>query len=509
MSAHKKQLIGAILLKQQAVSKHQLDEVLRTRRRGDPPLASMLTEMGIIGETDALKGLSEQSGCPAIDLNQVCIRLSDLRFVPRELAERHYVLPVLVKGNRMFVAMADPTDRQLLQELEMVSGKRAFPYVSLKNTLRRVIADAYIGREEGEKHYVGSACPMETLRKAGIKRRPGRQTQRPTGAPPRRMVSTLDEAPSTQFEKRMRPSYPAMRVQVQDTAVLVDDAFANAAPHQALLEDPSVSEINRALDMPRSVPQPLSERQVMLVVDPDEHARTLVAGVFRERGYRVLEADRGDTALQMVRDHRPDVAILEATLPKVHGFQVTRELKRSERYSRVRVIMISELYRGWRFAQDLKNNYGVDEFVEKPFDIDELVHAVEKDLREGLPPSVRASEEARPHIEAGVAAYRSGDLESALDHLHAGKDADPLDVKVRFHLGLLYGKMGKIYDAIQELETALSIHADYFPALKNLGVLYQNAGFRNKAIEMWERCLATAPDDATRESIKEMLVALL
>ncbi|HHH11347.1 MAG TPA: hypothetical protein ENK23_04660, partial [Sorangium sp.] len=99
MSAHKKQLIGAILLKQQAVSKHQLDEVLRTRRRGDPPLASMLTEMGIIGETDALKGLSEQSGCPAIDLNQVCIRLSDLRFVPRELDERHYVLPVLVKGN--------------------------------------------------------------------------------------------------------------------------------------------------------------------------------------------------------------------------------------------------------------------------------------------------------------------------------------------------------------------------------------------------------------------------
>lgn len=522
MSSHAKQLIGAILLRQQAVSPRQLEGALRSRRRGDPPLASMLTEMGVISETEALKALSEQSGCPAIDLNQVCIRLVDLRFIPRELAERHYVLPVLVKGNRMFVAMTDPTDQRLLQELEMVSGKRAFPYISLKATLRRIIADAYTGRDAGEKHYVGSTCPPETLRKAGIKLRAGQakqqsshpqpssRAQSSSSTPPRRMVGTLDEAPSVQFEKRLRPSYPAMRIQVQDTAVLVNDAFANAAPseHQTLLEEPSISEINRALSRP-PVPQPQSERQIMLVVDPDERTRALIAGVFRERGYRVLEADRGDTALQMVRDHRPDVAILEATLPKVHGFQVTRELKRGERYGGVRIIMISELYRGWRFAQDLKNNYGVDEFVEKPLDIDELVHAVEKAQREGPPRSVRVSEEARPHIEAGVAAYRDGKLEVALEHLQAGKEADPLDVKVRFHLGLLYGKMGKIYDAIQELETALSIHADYFPALKNLGVLYQNAGFRNKAIEMWERCLANAPDEATRQKIKEMLVAVL
>ena len=510
MSSDKKKLIGAILLRQRAVSPRALEEALRNRRRGDPPLASKLTEMGVIRETEALKALSEQSGCPAIDLNQVCIRLTDLNVVPRELAERHYVLPVLVKGNRMFVAMADPTDRRLLQEIEMVSGKRAFPYISLKSTLRRVITESYTKREAGERHYVGPSCPPETLRKAGI-RRPT-QTQRPTGPPSRRMASTLDEAPSAQFEKRLRPSYPAMRIQVQDTAVVVDDAFANAAPseHQTLLEDPSISEINRVLGGTQDAPQPRSERQIMLVVDPDERSRTLVATVFRERGYRVLEADRGDTALQMVRDHRPDVAILEATLPKVHGFQVTRELKRSERYGGVRVIMISELYRGWRFAQDLKNNYGVDEFVEKPFDVDELVHAVEKAQREGGGPrSIRASEEARPFIEAGVAAYRDGDLDKALEHLHAGKEADPLDVKVRFHLGLLFGKMGKIYDAIQELETALSIHSDYFPALKNLGVLYQNAGFRNKAIEMWERCLANAPDDATREAIKKMLVAVL
>jgi tetratricopeptide (TPR) repeat protein len=100
-------------------------------------------------------------------------------------------------------------------------------------------------------------------------------------------------------------------------------------------------------------------------------------------------------------------------------------------------------------------------------------------------------------------------LEEAAAQLKAGVEIDPLAYKLHFHLGLLYGKLGQLYDAIQELETTLSIRPEYFAALKNLAVLYQNAGFRNKAIEMWERSLANAPDDATRESIKRLLVAVL
>jgi Tfp pilus assembly protein PilF len=48
-----------------------------------------------------------------------------------------------------------------------------------------------------------------------------------------------------------------------------------------------------------------------------------------------------------------------------------------------------------------------------------------------------------------------------------------------------------------------------FSALKNLAVLYQRAGFKHKAIEMWERALASAPDEDTRKGIKEHLMTLL
>ena len=100
-------------------------------------------------------------------------------------------------------------------------------------------------------------------------------------------------------------------------------------------------------------------------------------------------------------------------------------------------------------------------------------------------------------------------VEVAIDHLRQGIAIDPLAYRLHFHLGLLYGKQGQVYEAIAELETAVDINANHFPAVKNLAILYQKAGFRNKATEMWELGLKLAPDEATRMTIKEHLLNLL
>jgi DNA-binding response OmpR family regulator len=483
------------------VSRRQLEDALSRSKLGDPPLVSRLTEEGIIREQQALKALSEQSGCPGIDLNQVVIRLDDLKLVPHEMADRHSIVPVLVKGNRMFVAMADPSDRKVLDELEMVTGKRSFPYIALKSTLRRVIAEAYLRREQGMKHYVGPKCSEETLRKAGVS--PDEQW------PPLMPRAMVDEVPSSQFEKRLRPSNPNMPA-VMDNPVIIDDNMAAASASEPIVDEPTFADLEAT--PPRNGPRPAAGvpagGTTLLVVDSDHESRNLVSNVFRDRGYQVLEADRGDAVLQLVRDAQPSVILLEATLPQVHGFDIARQLKGSERYRHITIVMMSGLYRGWRFAEDLKANYGVDGFIEKPFHLDDLVHTVDAArMGESAPRAVSA--EAEPYLAAGIQAYKQGRFDDAVAQLKAGVDADPLAYKVHFHLGLLYGKLGQIYDAIQELETTLSIRGDFFPALKNLAVLYQNAGFRNKAIEMWERCLAAAPDDTTREQIKQLLVAVL
>src|SRR5262249_32921207 len=161
--------------------------------------------------------------------------------------------------------------------------------------------------------------------------------------------------------------------------------------------------------------------------------------------------------------------------------------------------------------EDLKQSYGVDAYLEKPFRMADLVRAVETALerRPERGDVERISTDAERMLALGIEAYQKGDISRAVEHLREGTRIDPLAYRLHFHLGLLYGKQGQVYDAIQELETALDINGRHFPALKNLAVLYQKVGFRNKAIETWERALRAAPDDGTRQSIKEHLVGLL
>ena len=63
--------------------------------------------------------------------------------------------------------------------------------------------------------------------------------------------------------------------------------------------------------------------------------------------------------------------------------------------------------------------------------------------------------------------------------------------------------MAMAYDAVSALETAVDMNSRHFPAVKNLAILYQKAGFRNKALEMWERALAIAPDEETKKVFED------
>jgi DNA-binding response OmpR family regulator len=251
----------------------------------------------------------------------------------------------------------------------------------------------------------------------------------------------------------------------------------------------------------------------VLVVDDEPEILMMLERLLRKQGFAVVTADNGRAALRIVKEQTPDLIVLDEMLPEVHGFGIARRIKGSERYKHIPIIMVSAVYRGWRYAEDLRESCGVEHYIEKPFKIADVVRAVEDALAAGSEPSSsRAREisaEAERELNRGVAAYQKGLMDEAVRHLQRGIEIDPLAYRLHFHLGLLYGKKGQVYEAIGELERAVEINSRHFPAVKNLAILYQKAGFRNKATEMWERALNVAPDDATRHSIKQHLLSLL
>jgi DNA-binding response OmpR family regulator len=524
MSLDKKPL-GRILLEQRAVSQEQLQKALE-EKGGTGRLASRLTEQGVLRDVDALKALSEQYGVPGIDLGQICLRLEELDLLPREIAEQHLILPVLVRDDQLFVAVANPRETKVLEELEFVTSKKVYPYVALEGVLRRVITTAYGRKARGELYYVAPRCPADVLERVGLnpdgslREVPREQIPRPdfeVGPSPHslRTQQPLSMGPASQ-----RPgSIPDQPVPKVTPVLVVDDAVRLSASED--IEEKDFGQVSRELSVVSELPPSDASdareagKKSVLVVDDDLDIRKMVVRLLRSKNLEVLEADRGLLALRMVKDHNPSLIVLDAMLPEVHGFDIAKRIKNSKRYGRIPIVMISAVYRGWRFAEDLKQSVGVDRYLEKPFRIEELLRAVDECLSgEGDESSEAGTKserfaEAEAALLAGVEAYKAGRLPEAVEHLKRGIAVDPLAYRLHFHLGLLYGKNGQIFEAISELESAIDLNAKHFAAAKNLAILYQKAGFRNKAAETWERALRLAPDDETRRTIKEHLLNLL
>jgi DNA-binding response OmpR family regulator len=302
--------------------------------------------------------------------------------------------------------------------------------------------------------------------------------------------------------------------------VVADDRVARAAAHDEL-SDAFGSSVMAELSQLGAHPEAESHRppedgarRTVLVVDDEVEVRRMLTRLFSDRGFRVIAADRGLTALRLVKERSPDVIVLDAMLPEVHGFDIAKRIRGSRKYGHIPIVMISAYYRGWRYEEDVRAAYGVTAFIEKPFKMADILAAVDGALAraDGRPvhdPQPDTSGEAEQALVAGIAAYKAGDVETAIGHLRRGVEIDPLAHRLHFQLGLLLGKRGQIFEAILALEKALETSPRHFQALKNLAVLYQKAGFRNQAIECWERALAHSPDEATRHTIKQHLLELL
>lgn len=483
---------------------------------------------------EALRALSERYGVPGLDLSQVAIPLEHLDLLPREIATRHAVLPVLVQDERIFLAMANPDDKRVIDELEFVTGKRVFPYVAPQQSLARVIDAAYELKSRSEAYYLGPSVPHEVLARLGLVPPSTPEPEAPpeipaAPPPPKVMRAALQPQAAAMRPGQMpavKPSGPRPPRKNSDPGVpqsiipprmeakegSVADQFAEgdfAGGSELSTVNAQVVPITSPMgDDPASIGQ----NRLVLIVDDEEDIRRMLKRVLVDRGYRVVEADRGTTALRLVKEHVPDLIILDAMLPELHGFEICRRIKGSTKYGQIPIIMISAVYRGWRYAEDLKQNYGVDAYIEKPFRITEVLKAVEQATsakKNSEADKEKTSAEAEEALQAGIAEYQKGNVDAAIEHLKRGSAIDPLAYRLHYHLGLLFGKKGQIYEAIQALETAVEINGKHFPALKNLAVLYQKAGFKLKAVEMWERALNHAPDDATRSGLKEHLLSLL
>ena len=116
----------------------------------------------------------------------------------------------------------------------------------------------------------------------------------------------------------------------------------------------------------------------ILVVDDEVDLVETVRFPLEMDGYTVLVSYNGEDALQQARKEKPDLILLDIMLPKLDGYKVCRLLKFDERYKHIPILMMTA--KTQEKDKSLGMETGADEYVTKPFDVDQLMTKVKSYL---------------------------------------------------------------------------------------------------------------------------------
>ncbi len=133
----------------------------------------------------------------------------------------------------------------------------------------------------------------------------------------------------------------------------------------------------------------MAEKKV-LIIDYDTQSLDALTRLVKAQRIQVITAPDGQAGYEKFRAEKPDLVILEAILPKVHGFDLTKKIT-TESGGQVPVIIVTGLYKGPQYRHEAIATYGASDYFEKPVDPDRFVDAVrqlirdEEDIEEPLP----------------------------------------------------------------------------------------------------------------------------
>jgi hypothetical protein len=123
--------LGELLLNEKMVTPAQLEEALKNQMVYGIKLGSSLVEMGCVDEEALARLLSRKLGVPCVGHKELAeIPRSLIRKFPVDLAKEHHVVPLKLEGNRLSLAMSDPTDFKAIEEIGFVTGHVVMPFIA-------------------------------------------------------------------------------------------------------------------------------------------------------------------------------------------------------------------------------------------------------------------------------------------------------------------------------------------------------------------------------------------
>lgn len=154
--ARSRKKLGEILVAQGVIDAAKVDEGLKKAQAEGVRIGEALVELGLASDHQVLKALAVQHGIKYVDLtNEKIAKLVDKEAIDKSVMKKHLVLGMGKSGGKMRVAIHDPNDLQVLDNLRFVLNCEIEPLLATKAQLKEIIS--------GEEATGGAAAPKESL----------------------------------------------------------------------------------------------------------------------------------------------------------------------------------------------------------------------------------------------------------------------------------------------------------------------------------------------------------
>jgi type IV pilus assembly protein PilB len=131
--------LGDVVLAEGLITREQLQRALDEQRQNGTRVGYNLVKLGFLQELDLVKCLARQFKLPAVDLAKVEVDPKVAKLIPADIAMKHLVLAVKREGRTLTVAMADPTDLGVVEDLKFITRYDIFPVIAGEFTIKNIL----------------------------------------------------------------------------------------------------------------------------------------------------------------------------------------------------------------------------------------------------------------------------------------------------------------------------------------------------------------------------------